>query len=218
MYNLVIKDLKLGVNFWFFVLPFLTGALMLIPGWLYFLVIMYFFWLTVPNMFGGFKAQNDLMFTAVMPVTKQDIVKARVSVIVILELMHIVIAMIFGKITLLLYPNLTYYFFAPHLGFWGLCFVMVAIFNIIFIPMYYKTAYKYGAASTASILAATLFAGVAQWLAIQNSFLSDTFNGSGANHIGLQISILAAGIVIFFAFTMIAYQIAVRRFAKVEIL
>ncbi|XID91886.1 ABC-2 transporter permease [Paenibacillaceae bacterium WGS1546] len=218
MYNLVMKDLKLGIHPLFFILPLLMGALMLIPSWIYFIVILYFCWISVPSIFGGFKAQNDLMFTAMMPVTKKDIVKARVSVFVILELLHIGIAMIFGAITIRLYPHLTYYFFAPHMGFWGLCFVMLAIVNIIFIPMYYKTAYHYGAAATASITAAQLFAGGAQWLGIQNSFVYDTFNGAGANNIALQLSILAAGIAIFIAFTMIAYRIAARRFLKVEIL
>ena len=61
------------------------------------------------------------------------------------------IAMIFGLISLRLYPHLTYYFFAPRMGFWGLCFVMLALFNLIFVPMYYKTAYKYGGATVASI-------------------------------------------------------------------
>lgn len=55
MFNLVMKDLKLGVHPMFFMLPLLTGALMLIPGWLYFVVILYFCCLTVPNIFGGFK-------------------------------------------------------------------------------------------------------------------------------------------------------------------
>ncbi|WP_314588180.1 ABC-2 transporter permease [Paenibacillus terrigena] len=218
MYNLVMKDLKLGVNPWFFALPLLMGALMLVPGWLYFLVPLYFCWITIPNMFAGFRTQNDLMFTTMMPVTKKDIVKARVTVIVILELLHLVLAMIYGMITIRLYPNLTYYFFAPHMGFWGLCFVMLGIFNVIFISMYYKTAYKYGGATSASIAAAMLFAGIAQWIGVQNSFISDTFNGSGADNTALQLSILIAGIVIFIAFTMIAYRIAVQRFLKVEIL
>lgn len=218
MYNLVLKDLKIGVNPIFFVFPFLMGALMLVPGWLYFVVLLYFCWVTVPNMFGQFRAQNDLMFTSLMPVTKKDIVKARVTVIVILELLHIAFAMIYGMITFRLYPNLTYYFFAPHMGFWGLCFAMFAIFNLIFIPMFYKTAYKYGGASLASMAGAMLFAGAAQWAGVQNSFVSDIFNGSGAHNLALQISILIAGIVIFIAFTMIAYRIAVKRFLKVEIL
>ncbi|WMT40938.1 ABC-2 transporter permease [Paenibacillus sp. D2_2] len=218
MYNLVMKDLKLGVNPMFLLFPFLMGALMLVPGWLYFLVPLYFCWITIPNTFNGFRSQNDLMFTTMMPVTKKDIVKARVAVIVILELLHLVTAMIYGMITLRLYPNLTYYFFAPHLGFWGLCFVMFAIFNIFFIPMYYKTAYKFGKAGIASITGAMLFAGVTQWIGIQSPFVYNIFNGSGANNTGLQLSILIVGIVVFIAFTLIAYRIAVRRFLKVEIL
>ncbi|MFX3634299.1 MAG: ABC-2 transporter permease [Candidatus Pristimantibacillus sp.] len=217
MYNLLMKELKLGVSPFFYIMPFLTGALMLIPGWLYFLVILYFTFITIPNMFAGYKSQNDLIFTNMMPVTKKDVVKAKVSVIVILELMHIVIAMIYGVITLRLYPNLTYYFFGPSLGFWGLCFVMLAIFNIIFISMYYKTAYKYGAAAIASITAALLFAGGAEWLGISNSFVFNLFKGTGADNLAIQLSILITGILIFAILTIIAYHIANKRFEKVEI-
>lgn len=217
MYNLVMKDLKLGVNPIFFIMPVLTGALMLIPGWIYFLVPLYFCWLTIPNTFAGFKVQNDLIFTAMMPVIKKDMVKARVTVIVILELLQMGVAMIFGMFTLRLYPHLIYFFFAPHMGFWGLCFVMLAIFNIIFISMYYKTAYKYGKAAFAAIAAAMLFAGIAQWLGIRNSFVAETFIGTDVDNKLLQASILIAGIVIFVAFTMIAYRVAVKRFLKVEV-
>lgn len=217
MYNLVMKDLKLGVSPILFMLPLIFGALMLVPGWIYFIVVLYFCWITIPNMFAGYRSQNDLMFTAMMPVTRKDMVKARVFVIVILELLHIVLAMIFGMINFQLYPNLKHYFFAPHMGFWGLCFVMVAIFNIFFIPMFYKTAYKYGMATFSSITAAMLFACVAQWIGIQNAFVSDIFNGSGVDNNVLQLSILVAGIVIFIGVTVIGYQIAVKRFLKVEI-
>lgn len=218
MYNLVMKDLKIGVNPWFFVLPLFTGALMLVPGWIYFLVPLYFCWITVPNIFGGFKSQNDLMFNMMMPVTKKDIVKARLTVIVILELMHLLIAMIFSIFTLRLYPNLTYYFFSPHLGFWGLCFIMLAIFNFVLLSMYYKTAYKYGAATTAAIIAAMLFAGVAQWVGIQSPWMQDIFYGPGVENTSLQLSILIIGIVIFIAFILASYRIAVKRFVKVELL
>ncbi|GGH86581.1 magnesium-transporting ATPase (P-type) [Pullulanibacillus pueri] len=217
MYNLVIKDLKLGVNPMFFVFPFLIGALMLVPGWIYFIVPLYFCWITIPNMFSGYRTQNDLIFTTMMPVTRKDMVKARLFVIVLLELMHIVIAMIYGMITLRIYPNVNYYFFAPHMGFWGLCFVMLAIFNVIFIPMFYKTAYKHGPAAWGAITATMVFAGIAQWLGIQNDFVSDVFNGSGADNNVLQASILIVGIVIFIAFNVVAYKMALKRFRQVEI-
>jgi hypothetical protein len=211
------KDFKLAINPLFLVLPYLTGALMLVPVWIYFVVLQYFFWITVPNIFGQFKVQNDLIFTTMMPVPRKDMVRARVIVIVILELLHIVIAMIFGLATIHLYPNMIYYFFAPHMGFWGLCFVTLAVFNIIFISMYYKTAFKFGAAIITSIAGALLFSGGAQWLGIQNSFMFDTFNGTGADNFGLQLSILATGIAIFIVFTNAAYNIAIKRFEKVDI-
>ncbi|CAM4258677.1 putative ABC-type exoprotein transport system permease subunit [Paenibacillus endophyticus] len=216
MYNLLIKELKLGISPFFYVLPFLTGALMLIPAWLYFLVTLYFCFITMPNLFGGYKSQNDLMFTSMLPVKKSDMVKAKISFIVILELLHIVTAVIYGLISIRLYPNMTYYFFAPSFGFWGLSFVMLAIFNIIFIPMYYKTAYKYGAASIASITAAILFAVGAEWLGIQNSFVNDLFKGAGAESLPIQITLLLSGIAVFAICTIIAYYIANKRFEKVE--
>lgn len=217
MYNLLMKELKLGVSPIFYILPFLTGALMLVPAWLYFVVLLYFCCITIPNMFGGYKSQNDLIFSMMMPVTKKDIIKAKVAVIVILELLHIVTAVIYGMISTRLYPNLTYFFFGPTIGFWGLCFVMLAIFNIIFISMYYKTAYKYGAPTIVAVLGAMLFAGGAEWLGIKNFVVFDLFKGTGADNMAIQISILSAGIAIFVLFNIIAYKIAIKLFEKVDI-
>ncbi|MFD0586952.1 ABC-2 transporter permease [Paenibacillus sp. GCM10027627] len=217
MYNLLVKELKLGVHPFFFIMPFLTGALMLIPSWLYFLVTLYFCFITIPNMFAGYKSHNDLIFSSILPITKKDFVKARVVFIVLLELLHIGVAIIFGLISLRLYPNLDYTFFAPSFGFWGLTFVMLAIFNLVFITMYYKTAYKYGVAAGASITAAILFAGGAEWIGLQNSKVFDLFKGSGMDNLAVHLPILAAGIAIFAIFTIIAYYIAIKRFQKVEI-
>lgn len=217
MVNLIKKDIKLGVHPLFLIMPFLTGVLMFIPGWIYFIVILYFCWITIPNMFNQLRSQNDLMFTSMMPVTKRDIVKARVFVIAGLETAHLVVALVFGMITLRLYPDLTYIFFPPNLGFFGLCFAMLAIFNLIFIPMYYKTAYKFGMALLASTVAATLFAGIAQWLGIQNSGINRIFYGTEASSAALQAYILIAGIVIFLALTAMACRIAIKRFLHVEI-
>ncbi len=105
MYNLLLKELKLGVNPFFYIMLFLTGALMLVPGWLYFVVFLYFCCITIPNMFAGYKTQNDLLFSTMMPVTKKEIVKAKVVVIVILELLHIITAVVYGVLHTRLYPN-----------------------------------------------------------------------------------------------------------------
>lgn len=217
MYNLLLKELKLNVNPFFYILPFLTGALTLIPSWLYFFVPLYFCFFTIPNMFAGYKTQNDLMFTTMLPVIKKDVVKAKITVIVILEVLHLVVAIIYGMINMRLYPDLIYYFYAPTLGFWGLSFLMLAIFNIIFITQYFKTAYNYGFATVTAIIAAMLFAGAAEWLGIANSFVADLFKGAAADNLVTQSLLLLAGIAMFAIFTIIAYYIAIKRFEKVEL-
>lgn len=217
MYNLLLKELKLGVNPFFYVMPFLTGALMLVPGWLYFVVFLYFCFLTIPNMFAGYKTQNDLLFSIMMPVTKKDIVKAKVAVIVILELLHIIAAVIYGVFHTWLYPNFIYFFYGPTIGFWGLSFIMLGVFNIIFISMYYKTAYKYGAATIAGITGAMIFASGAEWLGIKNPYIFNLFKGSGADNNAIHLIFLIVGILVFAIFTFIAYQIAIKRFEKVEL-
>jgi ABC-2 type transport system permease protein len=217
MYNLLMKELKLGVNPFFYFMPILTGALMLVPAWLYFVVLFYFFSITIPSMFAGYKTQNDLSFSIMMPVSKKDIVKAKVAVIVILELLYIIPAVIFGMISTHLYPNLIYFFYGPTIGFWGLSFVMLAVFNIIFISMYYKTAYKYGAATIAGNIGAMIFAGGAEWLGIKNSLVFDLFKGTYADNMATQVTILIVGIAIFSIFTIVAYNIAIKQFEKVDI-
>lgn len=82
--------------------------------------------------------------------------------------------------------------------------------------MYFKTAYKYGAASVMSITAAVLFAGGAEWLSIQNPYVFELLKGSGLNEPATQLAILFSGIAIFAIFTISAYYIAIKRFEKVE--
>ncbi|MCD1260344.1 ABC-2 transporter permease [Paenibacillus athensensis] len=216
MLNLLRKEFKLAVNPFFYTLPFLTGALMLVPAWLYFLVTLYFCFITIPNMFGGFKSQNDLIFTSMLPVRKSDIVKAKIVFIVILELLHIGVASLYGLLSRHLYPHLIYFFYSPTAGFWGLSFVMLAIFNLIMFPMYYKTAYKFGPATLASVTGAVAFAGIAEWLGVQNAVIHDLFKGAGAANGLLQFALLLAGMAVFALCTLAAYKISVKRFEKVE--
>lgn len=103
------------------------------------------------------------------------------------------------------------------MGFWGLNLVMLAIFNLIFIPMFYKTAYKFGWALFAAVTAAMLFAGISQWVGIQNPVLNDIFYGTDAQQVTIQTFILIAGILMFATLSIIAYRLAVKRFIRVEI-
>ena len=83
--------------------------------------------------------------------------------------------------------------------------------------MFYKTAYKYGAATIAGITGAMIFATGAEWLGIKNSLVFDLFKGTGADNVATQITILSACIAIFAILNIAAYNIAIKQFEKVDI-
>lgn len=217
MKNLLYKEFRLAISLYAFGLPVLVGALMLIPGWLYFIVFMYFGFITVPNLFASFKTQNDLSFTVMLPVSKSDIVKSRILAMLILELLHIIIAVVFAVINSRLYGHWTYFFLEPNVAFFGLVFIMFAIFNVILFPMYYKTGYKYGMPLIMSSIAMVVYAAGVELLAIYNSTVQLYLKGAEANNMMLQYGILVSGIVIFIITAIVAYKLSIKRFESVDI-
>lgn len=215
MFNLVYKDFKLAIHPFFLFLPILTGALMLIPGWLYLLVLMYFSFITVPNLFANYKTNNDLMLSTLMPVTRKDIVASRIISIMTLELLHIVFAVVYAVINNNIYDSTWFIFIQPNVAYFGLVFIMFALFNVILFPLYFKTGYTYGVATVAAITVMTIFGGVVEYMALKNQTISQFLRGSEGlmSHIGL----LVIGIVTFVLFGILGYFISVKKFEKVDI-
>ena len=69
---------------------------------------------------------------------KEDVVKARTYTITAIELTHIVIAIPFAMISCLINPQGNAVGIDANFAFFGSVFVMYAIFNVIFLPMFYK--------------------------------------------------------------------------------
>ena len=144
MKNLIYKELTFSINKFFYILPILLGALMLIPGWIYMLVFMYFFWITVPQIFAAYNINADYNFASTLPVRRQDIVRAKIYTIFILEALHVIFAVLFGLLHNWIYQTSWNLFFDINLAFFGVGILMFAIFNLVFLPKYFKTAHFFG--------------------------------------------------------------------------
>jgi len=212
MYNLLYKEFRLAIHPLYYFLPVIFGALMLIPQWFFFLVPLYFCFITVPQLFSMYKSNNDLEFSIMMPVRKSDIVKARILSIIILELFQIVWCVIFALINRSLYKYGNFAF-DLNAAYFGLVFVMFALFNIILFPIFYQTAYKFGVAVIISIVAAIGFALSAELLVMFNERFRMVVEGKP----GPQLIILAAGMVLFVLSAIAAYKISVKNFEKVDV-
>lgn len=212
MKNLLYKEFRLAIHPLFFLMP-AFGALVLIPQWLYFFAPMYFFFISVPNVFSTAKAQNDIMYSAMLPVRRSDIVKARVTSMVILELIQILVTSLFAAVNMAIYPEGNFLMDA-NIAYIGFLFMIFGLFNIIMFPLFYRTAYKIALPTILSTAAVLLVAAGIEMLIL---FVPAAKVLDGTKDIPTHLGVLAGGIVLFFALSAAAYRISVKRFASVNL-
>lgn len=212
MKTMLYKEFRLTISPLFY-LFLLFGALLLIPQWPYLIALMYLFFMAVPNIFTTSKAQGDIDFSASLPVRRGDIVRARIMSIVILEVLQVIVAAIFGAINIAFYPWGNF-LMDTNAAFFGIVFVMYGIHNAILFPMFYKTAYKIGIPTFAAIAVAVLFAGAVETFIQLVPFLRVL---DGVVNTWVHYAALAGGIVIFVLLNLLAAKISVKRFERVNI-
>lgn len=215
MIKLLHKEFKLVIHPLYF-LTALFSALLLIPQWVYFIAMMYIFFFIIPNIFSSAKAQNDISFTVMLPVRKRDVVKARVASIATLELVQIASAAIFATLNMMLYPNGNFLIDA-NIAYLGCVFIMFGIFNAIFFPMFYKTAYKIGWPLTIAMATAILFALCVEVLVVTVPTATHILDGITRDALTRQVPVLAGGIILFALLTGLAYKKSVKNFEKVDL-
>ena len=215
MKNLLYKEFRLAVRPVCF-LTVLFGALLLVPQWPYFIAMLYLFFFVVPNVFANAKAVNDIGFTMMLPVRKRDIVKARMVSMLALELAQIASAVVFAVLNMKLYPKGNFLLDA-NVAYFGGVFMMYGIFNAVFFPMFYKTAYKMGLALTFAITAATLFAFALEALALSVPAAGRMLDGISHDALMRQLPFLGAGLLLYMLLTAFAYKRSAANFEKVDL-
>lgn len=217
MKRLLYKEFKLASHPTIFIFLCLS-AMLLIPSYPYYLAFFY----TCLGIFFVFltgRETKDIYFTVALPIKKSDAVKARCLMIGIIELAQVLIAIPFAVIGVIINPNaggnLTGIEGNP--AFFGLALVMLAIFNIIFIPKFYKTAWKVGKAFFAAITLACVYAIIAEVLVQAVPILKTKLDTVDHAYFRLQYAILAVGIVIYFVLFFLAYKRAKNNFEKVDL-
>jgi hypothetical protein len=216
MKNLLYKEFRLGIHSSLLLFVFF-GILLLIPSWPFFIAFGYIY-IAFMNIFIMGRANDDIFFTACLPVPKRDTVRARVLGIAVFELLQAIIAIPFALINthfINTYGNQAG--MNLNFAFFGCVLISYAIFNVIFIPMFYRTAYKVGPPMLLASLAALVFDGAVETAIHTVPALNSTVNAFGTGHLGLQLPVLAAGLVLFFGLTWLAYNKAARNFDKVDL-
>jgi len=213
MNNMLHKELKLSIHRFFFLMPVLTGALILIPNWPYFIAFMYFFFISVPNIYSTYNAQNDMGFSIMMAGAKKEIVKGKILSFCFLELLHIGIGAIFTIARNMLY-GVENFLMDPNFAFFGMVFIMFALFNLVFFPLYFKTAFNYGLPTILANIVVIAFVAVLEILTLLNGSMRKFFEWSSPL---VGVAVLLAGIGLFVLSNLLTYRISSRRFDKIDL-
>jgi len=213
--NLLYKEFKLSVqplNYLFLA----TAAMLLIPSYPYEVAFFYqtmgiFFIFMLGN------TNNDLFFTALLPVRKRDTVRARFITVIILELLQMVASIPFAllKSRLNIAPNMAGV--EANLALFGVAFVMYGVFNLIFLPMFYKTGYKAGMPFLVSGLVMGLVVVVTEVAINLVPGWKIALDSIEPAYLPQRLLALAGGLMIFVVLTLLAYKLSVRRFERLDL-
>lgn len=215
MWNLLNKEFRLVISPVYFLIT-LFGALLLIPQWVFFLAPMYLLFIALPNIIQYSKTQKDIEFTLLLPVRKGDAVRSRILAIAILETAQVLVTAIFAALNITLYhtPN---FFIDPNVAYIGCVFAMFGVFNAVFFPMLYKTAYKLAAPLIVALTLTLFFAGGIEFLVVSVPAATRVLDGISRDALIGQIPVLAGGAAAFILLTWFSIRVAVRRFERVNL-
>ncbi len=211
MKNLLFKEFRLARHETMYFFP-LFALMLLIPSYPYYVAFIY----TCLEIFFIFQfgiINKDVLYTVTLPVRKRDAVKARCYMIAIIQVFQILFAVPFAILRARINPLPNDVGIEANVAFFGLVFVMYAVFNILFIPLFYKTAYKTGRA--------LLFGGSGMFLYIVLAEIAvrvfpalDTVDAASQLR---QIPVLLGGMLVYAVAMMLAYRIAAKRFEAVDL-
>lgn len=215
MKALLYKDFKLSSK-WFFLFYLLT-VLALIPNWPT-MVTQIYIMLMVFQIFSIFDTSRDLTFTQTLPVASKDIVKSKFVFSLILEFIGIAFCAVFAVISIYALPPLEVeqVFMAPNFAFFGITFVVYAIFNLVFFTMYFKRGKSPLAFLLGCLFGFLVYIIVEVVLGLVPSLFKLFATVDSANRL-YQVLVSVAGLLIFTVLSLITLKISQKNFENSDI-
>lgn len=213
MTKLLYKELRLVAHPTSIVFAFL-GCLVLVPAYPYSVIFM--FGCLAPYItFLHARETNDAWYTAILPVTKRESVLGKCLLIVSIQIFQLLFSIPFAFLRNALNIENNPVGLDATLAWYGLGFIVHAVFDLIFFPTFYKSGYKAGKAFIfASVPMVALMIVVEAVAHIPAFTWLDSYQ---PDHLLMQLSILVVGIICYAVSLSLAYHISVKRFHRVDL-
>lgn len=217
MIKLLKKEMKLAASPLSFIF-IAFGLMAFVPGYPI-LVGSFFACLGLFQSFQSAREANDITYTSLLPVAKSDIVKAKYAFCIVIELCYFALTSIPVLIRMTVLSDASVYrnnvLMNANLVYLGFVLLILGLFNLVFTGGFFKTAYKFGKPFVTFIIVAFFVVGAGE--ALFHIPALSGLNAFGITHMGLQVSVLAAGIVIFILLTALSLQLSIKNFEKIDL-
>lgn len=217
MRNILIKELRLSASpITYFFIAF--GLMFLIPGYPV-LCAAFFVTLGIFFSFQSAREANDIVFSVLLPIAKSSVVKGKYLFVCLIELCALLVMGLAVALRMTVLQNSSVYLenalMNANLFTLGAALFIFGLFNWIFVGGFFKTAYQLGRPFFWYAAAAFLSIGVFE--TFHHIPGLEALNAFGTAHIGLQVLLLAAGMVIYAGMTLLSLQTACRRFERIDL-
>lgn len=217
MKALLKKEFELCMHPTVLFFPFLV-FLMLIPDYPYHVAFIYNC-VTVFYIFITARENGDFHFTASLPVTRADMVKARCAAAAAVELAQILAAIPVAVLNGVIYHGYSVNRAGTeaNMALFGSVLIMYSVFNIIFIPGCYKSLRRIGFYMAAAGSAGLVYIAASEAAISLIPALKRCLDTTDPAHIPEQAAVLAAGVIIYAASMAACVHFGARNFEKVDL-
>lgn len=217
MRNILLKEIKLSASpLSFLFIAF--GLMFLLPGYPV-LCGAFFVSLGIFQSFQNAREANDIVFSALLPIAKRDIVKGKFLFACFIELcgLFLMSCAVSLRMTALLHalPYRQNALMNANMFALGMAFVIFGLFNLIFVGGFFKTGYKLTRPFVGYAIFAFMTIGLAEALHHVPGFAF--LNAFGTEYLGAQFALCFGGILIYTLLTIWAYRTACKRFERIDL-
>ena len=217
MRNILLKECRLSASpLSFLFIPF--GLMFFLPGYPV-LCGVFFVTLGIFQSYQNAREANDMVFSALLPISKRDVVKGKYLFTCAVELCAMLLMAAAAVVRMTVLADSPVYrsnaLMNANLFALGMAFVGFGLFNLIFVGGFFKTAYKFAGPFVGYIIAVFLMICIAETLhhvpglAFLNAF--------GTEHFAVQLLLLGIGAAFYLAVTVLSCKKACKRFEKIDL-
>lgn len=213
MITLLYKEIMLTAHPTSIVFIFL-GCLVLVPAYPYSIIFM--FGCLAPYLtFLNSRETNDIWYTSILPVTKDENVLGKITLTVFFQIFQLLFSIPFVILRNFLKISNNPVGLDATVAWYGLGLFVYAVFDFIFLTTFYKSNYKVGKAFIFAAVPMTLLMTATESAAHIPALR--WMDGFRSDHIMMQLPVLTIGIICYMILIVSAYRISKKNFEKVPL-